>query len=1333
MRSARFLLSVSLLGALLLAACGGGDVAPASTASPFTPISTATATPSSTTIATVVTTAPTPTSDATATSTPTPLKLLYSEDFEDGLAQDWGGLGAGWQFIEEDGNTVLLGRDFHSIQFLGQGTGWTNYVFKFRLKVRSGAVDITYRQPLAHQGHYVITLYEGGVLVSRQADGVFNNISWRGIFRRPNTWHIVEIKGFEGHLQVFMDGEMKLDVTDEEPFLQGTIGFWPHHDSEVLIDDIEVLLLNEPLTSPPPSSAAFAGEPEGLGEGWNYLSAIEATRILSTPDTRLITVDYDPATRRAQVSAKAGAVPPNAAVLVANTEIGDFVLLNADSQGAFEAEVAGHPGTHILIKQDTTGKVIVLGDRDVGGGIFEVAPGVLMRIPVPPVAGEIAFGSGGRAGQVGWAIEGTFEASTLNLSPGEQVPMSGRVSLFVDESVEPPPAAVHFAAELLGDAEGLQVGRTGTGRFDLLAGNFSPYVTPTGLPIEGIATGAGDLGGTGGFAWRFDGERCVAEFETNLQVPNDARTGLYQITMQLSSPGEEASPLRLDSSVELLGSHRCCLPSLGVFTVGDPQPMRLAATILADELSEGARGGVRAREDALTFGIGFRVITRHDPIVPRLDGYGDPWSYHLEPFVPMVGQGDSGQPPGPPAILFDFPDSELTITIEHPDGDTDILGPAKLTRYAGKMPRSQGIASSPGEIAQLQGDGDTFAYRFPSDGDYVVTLKGHIGDIFGNTYLISGTYDVTVANVLDIESSLLPGTPFEVGDSIAPTLTIMPAVPADVTYTITHYSADGKVTSKTFNGRAGSHGGWDGDGETYTFERDGEYRIDIDARYTDPDGNLWAGRLRFASAVSTPDAPFILHGLRGNEDISQPRTAWGFARDLTDLSSDHAPFPYFTGDVLWGSESGGGFGSAVATTASIQPTDVDHPVVRRFIERAEAHYGSAGVDDFLRVGQMPLFTAPDLTYGARHPDEINLWAYTYGSAQRPGVRVVEVVSSMHPPAVYWRFNNAYHHQSGQDPNEGDLPGDFKFQYSATVLRDAKAGQAVYAIYGSGWVLLPDDDPVGPRVFPPFQGAAGGPDGGPLFTVHGREVDMFFLPLGVRPGAVLETGDFFRLAGPIMPTLPSLVEYTVISPDGTGRTLGGRANAIGYYYDPADDFVLDQPGLWAVTLEVTHDGMTGAGPVEPPYPTGGPLAPDGATFHFVVASPETHTLQIDTDLAALSPVEWYHDSVRRAAFWAGLPAGWVGDAARVTVTMPGIVLVDEDVGVSDGVIRWDLDGKAMNQLASNFDYGELSSVGLADTITVTFYAEGTVDGQPVQAARTIVTHGTRVPVAPKPSS
>ncbi len=442
-------------------------------------------------------------------------------------------------------------------------------------------------------------------------------------------------------------------------------------------------------------------------------------------------------------------------------------------------------------------------------------------------------------------------------------------------------------------------------------------------------------------------------------------------------------------------------------------------------------------------------------------------------------------------------------------------------------------------------------------------------------------------------------------------------------------------------------------------------------------------------------------------------------------------FPYFTGDILWGipQPEGGATmaGDAVATQMSVQPLDIHHPLVARAIAQTERKAREDGspfdhtFEDMLQAGELPLVTMPESSarQEGSHPDEIGLWAYMYSSAERPGVRVREVIQGDDVSGSYWRFDGAYHAQSGNG-REGDLPGDFKFMYGAAVIRDEVAGEGIYAIYGSGWVHTSLDDPLGSRFMPPFQGAAGGPSGGPLFTVHGRDIDMFFLPLGVRPGAMLETGDTFRMAGPIMPTLPSRVEYTVTTPDGTTRTFDGRANAVGYFYDPADDFVLDQPGLWTVALQVTHDGLTSAGPVQEPYPTGGPLTSDGSTFTFVVTGPETHALEVETDLARLTPAEWY-TNVRRSTFEAGLPSGWTGETVRVIVTMPGIVLVDEEVTVRNDQIRWELHAHALNQLASNFDYER----GIADTITVTFYAE---DGD-AQAAGTIVTHGARVPVAP----
>jgi hypothetical protein len=432
--------------------------------------------------------------------------------------------------------------------------------------------------------------------------------------------------------------------------------------------------------------------------------------------------------------------------------------------------------------------------------------------------------------------------------------------------------------------------------------------------------------------------------------------------------------------------------------------------------------------------------------------------------------------------------------------------------------------------------------------------------------------------------------------------------------------------------------------------------------------------------------------------------------------------PYFSGDIIWG-QNKGQLKDSVALATSIQIVDEAHPLVSRVREQANIVGTDISKDDLIRAGQLPFGTSinPGLVSKV---DGVDLWAYSYTSAQRPGVRVREHILGDDVGGPYWRFDDAYHMQSGSG-RQGDLPGDFKFMYAAGVIRDATLGEGIYATHGSGWVMALDDDAMGARVMPPFQGAAGGPDGGPLFTIHGREIDMFLLPLGIRPGAVLESGEFFRMAGAIMPTLPSYVEYTVTAPNGTQTNFEGRANNVGYFYQSADDFALDQAGLWTVELKVTHDGMTSAGPVELPYPTGGPLTIDGSTFGFVVKGSETQKLDIETNLSELTPAEWF-SNVRTARFEATLPNDWSGDKARVIVTMPGIVLVDEEIPTNGATVTWNLDAEKLNQLANNFDYEQ----GIADTIDVTFYAHGILNGAPAQAVGAIVTHGARVPTTPE---
>ena len=143
------------------------------------------------------------------------------------------------------------------------------------------------------------------------------------------------------------------------------------------------------------------------------------------------------------------------------------------------------------------------------------------------------------------------------------------------------------------------------------------------------------------------------------------------------------------------------------------------------------------------------------------------------------------------------------------------------------------------------------------------------------------------------------------------------------------------------------------------------------------------------------------------------------------------------------------------------------------------------------------------------PEQIDQLAYWYGSSERPDVHVREIISEDNMGTAYWRFNDTYNMQIGEGAM-GDLPGDLKWEFGGAVFRVPGQDINEYAVYSSLWVLLPHDDPVGARVTPPFQSAAGGMNGGPIMTLQGQDIDMLFLPKGVRPGDILEAGRYDRV-------------------------------------------------------------------------------------------------------------------------------------------------------------------------------------------------------------------------------
>ena len=490
------------------------------------------------------------------------------------------------------------------------------------------------------------------------------------------------------------------------------------------------------------------------------------------------------------------------------------------------------------------------------------------------------------------------------------------------------------------------------------------------------------------------------------------------------------------------------------------------------------------------------------------------------------------------------------------------------------------------------------------------------------------------------------------------------------------------------------------------------------------------GSRTWGGVVAPVNPTIVAHGRRGIDNQETIGPQW-FTRDQLGLEfgDSHLPFPFQSGDVSWLEESD----SAIPLVSFHDPSRRLTALLRERYDQLEVSLDLPGsFTERVVVGEAPLFSSrPDGRDPHLAPTDVDLWAYSYRSVQRPLIRVREEIAEDEIGSAYWRFDDRYANQIGVGAH-GDLPGEFKFQYGAAVLHGSALDQAHYAIHGSLFVLVPDDDPTGSRTFPPFQGNGGGPSGGPLFTLKGEDIDLFIHLTGVRPGSVLETGNTFALVGTIGPTLPAQVTYTVTAPGGSQQRFSGWANEIGYYYEPDDNFVVDQPGHYTVDLQVTYDGSTSAGQVTAPFPQGDVLGTARGRFSVYVVSPHSPPLTVDMSRQDFltAPADF--------TVTATAPTGLTLTEGHMTASMPGVVLEDGSPSVEANGLTYDYDPVALAAGVPILDVERNGQPVAADVVTVSLFGEGTdSEGQPSYAARVVTLHGPEflnlTPVAPDPNA
>lgn len=856
------------------------------------------------------------------------------------------------------------------------------------------------------------------------------------------------------------------------------------------------------------------------------------------------------------------------------------------------------------------------------------------------------------------------------------------------------------------------------------ANGYSTLMTPSGLAI--ITNGSEiPLAESVTPAWQIlqDGNTLTFGMTFELTLPDNVPPGMYVPIFRGYTDIDGAVSKWESSSVPVENStvSRHPLTRLPiVLNVGGVTQGRLLWTLFHDHPSEGSRG-IMAREDqaaaALSNRVGYDSPTY---ILPPSNGErGRPTGYPLEPYL-LNQMPNAYETTAAPQIPFLFPGGRLNVTVTRPDGEVDNLGSAPIVQNqlstSTMDERERFGASSPIDVYRLTTLNPVFSeYPFTEYGNYTITMSGMIEDVWGNRYDGGGTYEVTIAEPLDIMTGVLPGTPFEVGDAFNPVVHISPAVPAQVTITLRVYPLDGgPVRENVLTGLANRFGYFHSIEEVLRFDTPGEYTIDYEVRYTDSNLRLWAASQRSAGVIANPDSTLIAHGERGLAGVeSELEQAWYNARHVADILglSSRTPLrpnlPYFSGDVAWIADGALG-GLMPAFTVQDSLADYESWLLGRLPNGIEKQV----VEDALPVAML---SGADFPYGAALAPEIANEAYTYFSAVRPSVAVQQFVSGGSDTTLptWLDTEDRLNGQIGAGI-QGLAPGDYVFLFGGTVVRNEAANILDTAIYGSVAVVIPADDARGARVFPPFRGEAGGSDGGALLTVDGTAMEMFFYPSGVQPGDVLIEGDVLSVAGHVAPALPSTVRVTITAPDGTTRQFEGNANAVGYFYEPSQDFIVDEPGLWTIDIETQHSGLTSAGQVEPPLPTGGvPGARDGRFTVYVVPQ--------NARRIALDRTDMTFPASSRYNFTFPVPTDWTNREVFYTLAMPGYVIEQGTLQITGTSFTYPYDPAAINRRFPNFEVvSRTTGPAISDPLTLTVTITGTDEGGRFQSSSRKVT-------------
>ncbi len=190
-------------------------------------------------------------------------KLLYLDDFQDRLAQQWDvfeNKANGWSIVADPENPddlVMAAQPGAPWAWLGrnEAINFENVVWRLRYKYNgngSGQINFRFVESPSIVRRYIVGVNPDGVRSARFQPDQHLDIGQVGR-PLPGQWHLLEMSYFNGEFSVFVDGNKGTSWIDPKPWPGGTINLEPNlgTDSVFYYNNITVCELAAPFAPIP--------------------------------------------------------------------------------------------------------------------------------------------------------------------------------------------------------------------------------------------------------------------------------------------------------------------------------------------------------------------------------------------------------------------------------------------------------------------------------------------------------------------------------------------------------------------------------------------------------------------------------------------------------------------------------------------------------------------------------------------------------------------------------------------------------------------------------------------------------------------------------------------------------------------------------------------------------------------------------------------------------------------------------------------------------------------------------------------------------------------------